>query len=573
MNQSTVNPNLTSPVLVPTFSYKDILVKKIIYSVVASVASQILILILYIILANTSIYPREWISSILSTVFHLSTWVFVTIFSLIIFAECLICSKDYVYMRTYCSTRFQYFWHVYSFHNFLLLSLHVVTGGAFVWQCLSIIDSSHRSLLIHCKNRTLCLVEDTFFLILGGLWTGFYYFTKIYVPSKNLVFPVIQQRKFLQFRLGLYPMFRKSVVSSFWPTLYFALFYYFFGKYVENYFVGVFGVGQSLRESSFLVYFFLWWFSIWYFFSMNLMRFFFHLFLTEPITFPLVKESDFVLTLQDAIVIDKLPIIQHLACLDLFLLSQWSALRRQLLFSLSQPGAHPHNWNSLIENVLKLFNDYTDLIKRSIDGAPLRKTIIIQNDPSDTTCPTFKYRHFRNMTIQNDDLDTINVSSNLNEPPSFEFVRVFLKETLDKIIHVLKIYLGINFLFGELSQVNVQKCLGNGQLIIWASHGITELATASLTEDQYGIVQKDLVPIVTSLVHLKQNLDKLVKILPLSKKGGILGEADYKMKNAISAAIKHNLFSICLNFGQYFNDMPLNKDVKQYLQTNVMLNT
>lgn len=164
MNQSVVNPNPTSFILVPTFSYKDILVKKIIYSVVASVTSQILILALYIVLANSSIYPQEWIGSILGTVFHVSTWIFVTIFSLIIFAECLICSKDYVYMRTYCSTRFQYLWHVYSFHNFLLLSLHVVTGGAFVWQCLSIIDSSHMSLFVHCKNRTLCLVEDTFSL-------------------------------------------------------------------------------------------------------------------------------------------------------------------------------------------------------------------------------------------------------------------------------------------------------------------------------------------------------------------------------------------------------------------------
>lgn len=163
-------------------------------------------------------------------------------------------------------------------------------------------------------------------------------------------------------------------------------------------------------------------------------------------SFPLVKESDYVLTLQDAIVMEKLPIIQHLACLDLFLLSQWSALRRQLLFSLSQPGAHPHNWNRLTENVLKLFHDYTNLIKRSIDRAPLQKTITIQNDPSDTTCSAFKYRHFRNMTIQTDHLDIINVSSNLNEPPAFEFVRVFLKESLDKIINVLKIYLGINFL-------------------------------------------------------------------------------------------------------------------------------
>ncbi|RZC36408.1 Ndc1 Nup domain containing protein [Asbolus verrucosus] len=175
------------------------------------------------------------------------------------------------------------------------------------------------------------------------------------------------------------------------------------------------------------------------------------------------------------------------------------------------------------------------------------------------------------MSSYNDYVDVVNVTHTISSGATFESLKKNIDETVNKVVGFLKIFLGINFLFGELPQVNIQKCLGNGQLIVWASQGIAELASASLSEDKYGIVQKDLPVIITTLVQLKQSLDKLNKVPALTRKVAALDDFNYKMKNAVTAAVKHSLFNICLNFGEYFNDFPLSKDVLQYLQVNIML--
>ncbi|EMP33587.1 Nucleoporin NDC1 [Chelonia mydas] len=53
------------------------------------------------------------------------------------------------------------------------------------------------------------------------------------------------------------------------------------------------------------------------------------------------------------------PIIQFLALQDLMLLSQYSPVRRQEVFSLSQPGGHPHNWTAISKECLTLLSDLT----------------------------------------------------------------------------------------------------------------------------------------------------------------------------------------------------------------------
>ncbi|XP_023608557.1 nucleoporin NDC1 isoform X10 [Myotis lucifugus] len=79
-----------------------------------------------------------------------------------------------------------------------------------------------------------------------------------------------------------------------------------------------------------------------------------HLFPVQP---PFVEESDECL----AKVLNSNPplIIKYLALQDLMLLSQYSPSRRQEVFSLSQPGGHPHNWTAISRECLNLLNDMT----------------------------------------------------------------------------------------------------------------------------------------------------------------------------------------------------------------------
>ena len=71
-------------------------------------------------------------------------------------------------------------------------------------------------------------------------------------------------------------------------------------------------------------------------------------------TFPVARcPGDETPLLSEALASD-LPLLQLWACRDLCALAEQSAERRALIFSVSQPGNHPHNWNSIVSAVLPL---------------------------------------------------------------------------------------------------------------------------------------------------------------------------------------------------------------------------
>ena len=48
----------------------------------------------------------------------------------------------------------------------------------------------------------------------------------------------------------------------------------------------------------------------------------------------------------------SLPLLRLWACRDWSIVAEQSAERRSLIFSVSQPGNHPHNWNNIISAIL-----------------------------------------------------------------------------------------------------------------------------------------------------------------------------------------------------------------------------
>ncbi|XP_050293389.1 nucleoporin NDC1 [Anthonomus grandis grandis] len=565
-----MNPNLRPQQ--QSFTYKDLLLWKLNYVVFSSVASQLFILVFYVFLIKADpLHPLQWCLATLATMTSFSTWIYMIPFLIIIFGQTLICAKAYVLKSSYCSTRFQKFVATFSAHNLVLTFLHVTVGATLIWLFLSVSGGQYQNLTEVCKGQVYCLNEGTYFLILSGFWTGFYYFVKVYIAEKNLSFPVVFQRKFLHFKSQLGSIINKSVRQSFWPSFYFSVIYYFYGETFRVGFSNMFGLIQHEVDPTFFIYFHLWFFTALYYFNMNLMRFYFNLFLTEPVQFPLFKNQMGNLQLQESINNYDYPIVQNLACLDLYLLAQWQPDRRQVFYTLSNPGQHPHNWNSLVENVLKLLNEYTELLNKTIDlPEPVKPKQIVQ---APSIQGPDRFRNLRNMALvdRDDCYNYVNVQKN----PAVEFnlhnnLSDFLTEKLTKLWNFIKLILGINFLFGELPQANVRKCLANGNLIIWASQGIADITAASLEEDKYGIVQKDLPIIISGLVNLKQSLDKLNKIPALTRKMVGYDDFNYKMKAAVTAAVKRSLFKICIKFGDYMNDIPLSKEISQYLQVHII---
>nr|KAF6444583.1 NDC1 transmembrane nucleoporin [Molossus molossus] len=119
-----------------------------------------------------------------------------------------------------------------------------------------------------------------------------------------------------------------------------------------------------------------------------------HLFPVQP---PFTEESDECLPK----VLNSNPplIIKYLALQDLMLLSQYSPSRRQEVFSLSQPGGHPHNWTAISRECLNLLNDMTQKLvlyqeAAATNGRVMSSSYTVEpkklNSPEETTFQTPK---------------------------------------------------------------------------------------------------------------------------------------------------------------------------------------
>lgn len=564
-------------------NFKEVLLKKLSYAVTCSVLSHLIVICMYIFIINFSVQPLQWLRQTLSTLTSFTTWLHLIPFASIIFAQIMICARDYVLKGTCQLTRFRRFISVFSVRTFLLGLLHVAVGGVGVWLYLSLSESQYQNLYSSCKDNHQCLVEGSFFMILSGLWTGIYVFVQVCLSDKNLIFSVIQQHKLLQFKARFLPLLKESKEAAFYPTAYFFLIYYSSGSYLRDLFAQSFKLHVQEENLSILLYGYVWIFATLYLLNMNLMCFFFELFLTEPIEYPITTMYDTEASLSEGFFLNNMPILQHLACLDMYLLSMWSPQRRQFLFTLSQPGGHPHTWNRLIQGALQLINEFTHTLDKSADAlltkdekpkpvmdkpeTPFKSTLYIQQQPSISQVKQ-KYPNMRNISIsslQQQDPTMIQHQQNMNASLT-SGTSEHPREKLNRFLETLKSFRAIKYLFGELPEVQIQHCLRNGQLIVWTTQGLTNIAVASFTEDPYGIVQKDLPVLITSLIELKQSIEKLNKVPMFSRKGPGFDYFSFKMKNSVNTAVKRSLCNICLTFGSYLQDIPLKRDIALQLQ-------
>jgi hypothetical protein len=150
---------------------------------------------------------------------------------------------------------------------------------------------------------------------------------------------------------------------------------------------------------------------------------------------------------------------------------------------------------------------------------------------------------------------------NINQESVNRTVKLYATQALDALCKKP----GISFIFGERPDAKVRYYLAQCQPVIWAVQSLSHLAAASFREDRYGIVQKDLPAIITSLFQLKEALDKLQKIGNY-KRSQKTEHHDIKMKAALRSAVKRSLYCISITFGNYVKELPLTKEVLQQLQ-------
>ncbi|XP_006879765.1 PREDICTED: nucleoporin NDC1 isoform X2 [Elephantulus edwardii] len=268
----------------------------------------------------------------------------------------------------------------YVIFYLLLLSAVIVIINIFNVEFYAVITKGRYSfLVVPCTDSESldspaaqsCLNEHHLFSLLAGAFMGYSYSLQYFINNMNyLPFPIIQQYKFLRFRRSLLLLVKHSCVESLFLVRNFCILYYFLG-YIPKAWIGT---AMDLREDRQLnpldtvsgllnlsLLYHVWlcgvfvlttWYISWILFKIYVTEA--HLFPVQP---PFAEESDECLPK----VLNSNPplIIKYLALQDLMLLSQYSPSRRQEVFSLSQPGGHPHNWTAISRECLNLINDMT----------------------------------------------------------------------------------------------------------------------------------------------------------------------------------------------------------------------
>ncbi|TRY84159.1 hypothetical protein DNTS_026054 [Danionella cerebrum] len=372
----------------------------------ASIAWSVLLLPLttaiFLILSRFSLFhPFQWISDCTSLLTASST-----IFSLVILCAVVLITgffnlEFYTLVPSIPCSRVALLGTVLHPQQCIHSLVYSSMGMLVMWCASVIIGGRYSTLGTHCRlgesgEVMTCLNEYHLFLLLSGAFMGYSHSFLGVVQNMYFVsFPPIQQYKYPQFK-GCLPMVLKcSVIQSLFSARNFAALYFFFGYMPKAWISNTLnlpldGSIQPLDSLAGLADISLFYHLVisgtFLYFTWYLSVLLFRIYATEAHTFPVqstfIEEADQCLpkVLTEKVVLP----MKFLALQDLALLSQHSLSRRQEVFSLSQPGGHPHNWNAVSRECLSLLSELTQRLVAHHDAVASNGRVKSQSASSDT---------------------------------------------------------------------------------------------------------------------------------------------------------------------------------------------
>ncbi|KAM7046250.1 nucleoporin NDC1 [Acridotheres tristis] len=260
-------------------------------------------------------------------------------------------------------------------HSFV----HAIMGMLVAWCATVMTKGRFQFLAVSCTPSEspedavpqMCLNEYHLFFLLSGAFLGYSYSLFYLINNMNyLPFPIIQQYKYLRFRRSLPLLIKHSCVESLYFVRNFCVTYYFFG-YIPKVWICTtmdLHIDSKLHPLDTLsglldlsLFYHTWLSGVFLLMTWYIAWLLFKIYATESHHFPIqptfAQETDQCLPK----ILNSNPplLIKFLALQDLMLLSQYSPVRRQEVFSLSQPGGHPHNWTAISRECLSLLSDLT----------------------------------------------------------------------------------------------------------------------------------------------------------------------------------------------------------------------
>ncbi|CAB1326871.1 unnamed protein product [Coregonus sp. 'balchen'] len=321
-------------------------------------------------------------------------------------------------------------------------------------------------------------------------------------------------------------------------------------------------------------------------------------------------------------------ILKFLALQDLALLSQHSPSRRLEVFSLSQPGGHPHIWTALSKECLSLLSDLTERLvvyhdavatngraksqstgsnKRSAATSALIRTpgsVFLRSsvgaglgglrtpltapftpdldspfsspalrrlagplEPLGPLSPGFNSIQSPHVMRRGPKLWSASTDSQLNSSPTPSPGPAPTQADLKPSFLVAFLQNRKD----QLPEASSQALFADSQAHIWALEGLSHLVAASYSEDQYGIVQTTLPAILSTMLVLQEAVDRHFKLPHTSSKPGhsscSMGDGSYKtLRFALRSTLKTAVYRITATFGEHLHAVQMSAEHRKKLQ-------
>lgn len=542
----------------------EIFSQRLIIAVLWNICLQIcLAMFLIFIIQIDILHPIHWFTSTLKEIFGLKILLNIILLVLVSIFHAIVYGRYHLIPAPKYFTRFSLFLNMFTLQNIVFGFLYALSGYFTITLYSSLAKSNFYTISKTCASYDgQCIVEESLFLQFGGMWIGIYYFISNHILGTSiLIFPHVYQDKHQHIKQAIASIIMDGFQNAIVPAIYYCVFYVFWGNKPRSLVIEVYGLhledaplDNILHMIRSRIWLSIWFYISLFFISVNIMKDIFNIILTQPMKFPI--QSDTGLTLYAALG-QKGHFNQVLAAQDLRTLSMTDLSRRLEIFSLSQPGGHPRNWNNILQMCLSIINEFSKDLD-SITCDVKTESMAANNNVVKNESALSNIRNLAQSPILHDLKEHTTTTT---EP-----IMNVIKEEFGHILNKLSQKPGISYLFGELMETKLKVMLIQAQPVMWTCEGLSFLASASLKEDQFGTVQYDLPVVISTLINLKQNLDKIVKPGLIARKQLLNDPMAIKMKSALNSSIKRSIYKITITFSKYINDIPLNPEVQIALQ-------
>ncbi|XP_041358761.1 nucleoporin NDC1-like [Gigantopelta aegis] len=553
---------------------------------VASIIWFILLLppvsFVYLFLAQIYLFhPWTWISNFLYMWFSLWFLIGVNFIVFVHSAHMWFSFSSFTVVPVIYNTRCERFLSLFRMSRLPYLVSYVALGIIMAWSAASFFIGERFAGLTYkltTSSDAVYLNESHLFLILYGVYLGVVAYGDFILHTNYLEFPVVQRKKIERIKLEIVPLLNRCAKQTLQKLKYFYILYFFFGAIPRRWvctsinrtihpeirpldsILGLFDMELLWQTLTFGMFANVCW-------SLGTLLVKVHH--TEHYAFQIVHilQASRDKCLSDALSSRSIPLLQYLGYQDVSHLSQFSPIRRKEVFSLSQPGGHPHIWNKLCSACLSSIDELISHVHRAnwqaVTALPLKKPVAAKNSNFNHTANISG--SFLNQTGPNLSM-SVEHSLNTTNPPVVQQAKPVWKRKISLIIKENSL---LHYFFNELPNAKSHSLFASAQPSIWSIEALSFLVAASYSEDQYGVVQQTLPNILTSLLTLHENVEKYSKLTssvchPSHKDQLTSGMGSLRYRLQIT--LKTSIHRIVDSFGKHLLNVHLSPECAKMLK-------